>query len=235
MQAVILAGGKGTRLRPFTTFLPKPLVPIDNVPILEIVLRQLKHYGFRSSVLAVNHLAELIMTFFGTGEKIGIDITYSREDKPLGTAGPLTIIPNLEENFLVMNGDLLTTIDYKKLFDSHVAHSNDITICTTKREVKIDLGVLEIEDMKFIDYKEKPTLSYWVSTGIYIINKKVVSAIPHGVQYDMPTLVLRMKNEGKKIGCYTDDFFWLDIGRVEDYETAVKIYSDRKNEFLPHG
>lgn len=234
MQAIILAGGKGTRLRPFTTFLPKPLVPIGNVPILEIVLRQLRHYGFTKAVLAVNHLAELIITFFGNGEKLGIEISYSREDQPLGTAGPLTLVENLEENFLVMNGDILTTADYRKMFDMHVKNDHDVTICTTKREVKIDLGVLKIENGEFIDYDEKPTLSYWVSTGIYIFKRDVVTMIPKGQPFDMPTLMMQLKKQGKKVACFNDDFYWLDIGRVDDYETAVNIFNDRKSEFLPN-
>lgn len=235
MQAIILAGGKGTRLKPFTTFLPKPLVPVGEVPILEVVLRQLKHYGFSDAVLAVNHLAELIMTFFGDGEKLGLHITYSREEQPLGTAGPIALIKELDESFLVMNGDLLTTVNFKELYDYHIAQKNDVTICTAKREVKIDLGVLDIKDNAFVAYNEKPTLSYWVSSGIYILNREVVKTIPRRQPYDMPTLMTELHKKGKKIGCFTKDFYWLDIGRVDDYETAVKIFSEKKNQFLPNG
>ena len=141
MQAIILAGGKGSRLKPFTTSIPKPLVPIGDTPILEVVLRQLKHSGFKDVVLAVNHLAELVMAFFGNGQKIGLNISYSVEDKPLGTVGPLTLMDDLDDNFLVMNGDLLTTINYKDLFNYHLKNKNDITIATHKKEVNIDLGV----------------------------------------------------------------------------------------------
>jgi len=235
MQAVILAGGKGTRLKPFTTNFPKPLVPIGDLPILEVVLRQLKYYGFTDVVLAVNHLAELIMTFCGNGNKLGLNISYSMEDKELGTAGPLAIINKLEDNFLVMNGDLLTTLDYGALFKYHIQNCNDSTISVYKKEVKIDLGVLEVEEDNFRDYIEKPVYNFDVSMGIYIFNKSVLDAIPKGEKMDMPGLILELKKQNRKIRCYRGDYYWLDIGRVDDYETAVEIFSERKKEFLPGG
>lgn len=235
MQAVILAGGKGTRLKPFTTNFPKPLVPIGDMPILELVLRQLKYYGFTDIVLAVNHLAELITAFCGNGRKLGLNITYSVEDKEMGTAGPLTLIEKLEDNFLVMNGDILTTINYNELFNYHIREGNDSTISVYRKEVKVDLGVLEIKDNEFKNYIEKPTYCFDVSMGIYIFNKNILEYIPKDERMDMPELILRLKKENKKIMCFKGDYYWLDIGRIEDYETAIDIFNAKKKEFLPNG
>ena len=232
MQAVILAGGKGTRLKPFTTNFPKPLVPLDDMPILEVVLRQLKYFGFQDIVLAVNHLSEIIMAFFKNGEKFGLNISYSVEDKNLGTAGPLTLIEELDENFLVMNGDLLTTLNYKDLFDFHVNHGIDATISTYKKEIKIDLGVLETEKGDFKRYIEKPTYYFDVSMGIYMFNKHIVQHIPQESQVDMPELIRTLHSLQKKIHCYSGDYYWLDIGRVDDYEQAVDVFKTRRKEFL---
>jgi len=232
MQAVILAGGKGTRLKPFTTCIPKPLIPIGDIPILEVVLRQLKYHGFKDIILSVNHQAELLMAFFGDGKKLGINITYCIEDKPLGTAGSLSIVENLQENFIVMNGDLLTTINYNNLFNYHMNNNNDATISVYDKEVKIDLGVLKIDHNKFLDYLEKPTYNFSVSMGIYTFNRRIIDYIPAGTKYDMPDLILKLNAEHKKILCYSGDYYWLDIGRVDDYNTAVTIFEERRTEFL---
>lgn len=232
MQVVILAGGKGARLNPFTTTIPKPLMPIDGTPILEIVLRQLKHYNFKDIIVAVNHMAELIMAFFGDGKKLGVNLVYSVEDKILGTAGPLKLINNLEDNFIVMNGDLLTTIDYSKLFQYHLENNNDVTIATYKKDIKIDLGVIKIQDSTFLDYIEKPTYCFDVSMGIYVFNKRVVDFINIDQKMDIPDLMLKLRSRNMKIQCYKGDYYWLDIGRAEDYEEANKMFIERSSEFL---
>ena len=170
-QALILAGGKGTRLKPFTNNIPKPLVPVGETPILEIILRQLSNAVFKNITIAVGHLARLIQTFFGDGSELGLNISYSLEKKVMGTAGPISLINNLKENFLVMNGDVLTTLDYDKLQLFHVQNDNDITISTYKKELKIDLGVLEIQEGVFNRYIEKPVYTYDVSMGIYMLNR----------------------------------------------------------------
>ena len=234
MQAVILAGGKGTRLRPFTNIIPKPLVPLGDMPILEVVLRQLRYYGYDRIILAVNHLAELIMSFFGDGSKYGVHIDYSIEDTPLGTAGALSLIETLDENFLVMNGDILTTIDYGDLFERHITTKADITIATYPKEVKIDLGVLEIEDGALLDYIEKPTYHYTVSMGLYIFNRNILTLLEHNTYLDMPDLILRAKKHNMTIHCHQGDYEWLDIGRLDDYEHALALFSDRKRDFLKH-
>lgn len=233
MQAVILAGGKGSRLKPFTTNIPKPLVPVDDMPILEIVLRQLKYYGFTEIFLAVDHLAELVMAFFGDGKKLGLHISYSMEDKALGTVGPLGLIKELDENFLVMNGDLLTTINYKNLFLHHLKHHNDVTIATHQKEVTIDLGVLKINRERFINYIEKPTYYFNVCMGIYIFNKNILDLIPNNKKIDMPDMMTKAKKCGRKIRCYRRNYYWLDIGRPDDYEKAVEIFKEKKDLFLP--
>jgi NDP-sugar pyrophosphorylase family protein len=233
MQAVILAGGKGTRLKPFTNAIPKPLVPIGDMPILEVVLRQLKHYGVDEIKLAVNHLARLIEAFFGKGEQFGLKISYSMEDRILGTAGPLRLLEGLDDNFIVMNGDLLTTIDFGDLYRSHVENACDVTIATFDKQVKIDLGVLKLEGDDFVDYIEKPTYYYRVSMGIYVLSKSVLAYIPKDEKFDMPDLVLALKKAGKKIRCYHGVYDWLDIGRIEDYETAVDLFEANRESYLP--
>lgn len=235
MQAIILAGGKGTRLKPYTTFLPKPLVPIGDVPIIEIVLRQLKYFGFSDIILAVNHLAELIVALLGDGEKYGLRIRYSREEEVLGTAGPLGLIDELEENFIVMNGDLLTTLNYRNFFKEHVNSENDVTICTANKKIKIDLGVLKTTGNKFIEYIEKPTYNFQVSSGIYAMRRSSIKDIEKGKYLDMPDFIRQLQKSGKSISCYNKPFYWLDIGRTQDYETAVDTFLKRKEEFLPHG
>ena len=232
MQAIILAGGKGTRLKPFTITIPKPLMPIGDLPILEIVLRQLSSYGFKDITITVNHLAELIMAFFANGSKLNMDIKYSMEEEFLGTAGPLSLISGYEENFLVMNGDLLTTLNYGKLFDYHLKNKNDITIASYTKEVKIDLGVLHSTDSMFHEYIEKPTYTFDVSTGIYIIGRNCLSFLKRGERLDMPDFIRLLHRQGKKIMCYKDDYLWLDIGRVEDYEKATEIFNTNQKEFL---
>lgn len=233
MKAIILAGGKGSRLKPFTTNIPKPLIPIGEMPILEVVLRQLKHHGFTDVTLAVNHLAELLMAFFRDGKKLGLEIDYSLEDKPLGTAGPIRLVTHESENFLIMNGDLLTTIDYADMYRIHVENDNDATIAVYNKKVKIDLGVLETDGLDFLDYIEKPTYDFDVSMGIYILKRSAVDFIPEDRKYDMPDLMLSLKENGKKVQCYRGDYYWLDIGRIEDYEVATDIFEARKKEFLP--
>ena len=231
-QALILAGGKGTRLKPFTNNIPKPLVPVGEAPILEIILRQLKNAGFTEITLAVSHLARLIQTFFGDGSDLGLKISYSLEEKVLGTAGPIRLVNDLKENFLVMNGDVLTTIDYNKLQLFHIENDYDLTISTYKKEVKIDLGVLEIQEGVFERYIEKPVYKFDVSMGIYMLNRKIVEIIPSDIAFDLPELVMLAKRKGFNIGCYNCECQWLDIGRVDDYEKAIDVFEANKQDYL---
>lgn len=233
MQAIILAGGKGKRLAPYTTILPKPLMPIADMPILEIVLLQLKKHGFTDIVLAVGHLAGLIQAYCGDGSRWGLNITYSMEDEPLGTAGPLSLIDGLEENFLVMNGDLLTNIDYSDLMGYHLQKNALATVSMYNKDVPISLGVLKLDDSgNIIDYIEKPTLTYKVSMGIYILNRKILDHIEKGKYLDFPVLIKQLIGENEKVVGYDFTGYWMDIGRHEDYSKVLEEFENRKDELL---
>lgn len=236
MKAVILAGGKGKRLAPYTTVFPKPLMPIGDIPILEVVLRQLKAHGCEHITLAVGHLAELLRTFFGDGNKLGMKIDYSVEDKPLGTAGPLALIEGLQEPFFVMNGDILTDLDFTALYKYHIQRGAAATIATYERTVKIDFGVLEPDSDGFIaNYIEKPSYDYRVSMGIYVFDPFVLQYIERGKYFDFPDLVKHLIREGKKVASYPFLGYWLDIGRPEDYERAINEFELKRELFLPGG
>lgn len=233
MRAVILAGGKGTRLKPYTTVFPKPLVPIDDMPILEVVIRQLKSNGFTSVTMAVGHLAELLMAYFGDGSKLGLKIDYSKEETPLGTAGPLAMIPGLTDTFLVMNGDILTTLRYRDLIAYHIQKGAAATIAMHERQVKIDLGVIETNaENDLTGYIEKPTYQYRVSMGIYVFSPAVLAYIRPGERLDFPDLVKLLLSKGEKVAGYPFSGYWLDIGRPDDYEQAVEEFSRLRGEFL---
>ena len=234
MRAIILAGGKGTRLAPYTTVLPKPLMPVGDMPILEVVIRQLARHGFNDLTLAVGHLAELLMAYCGNGDKFNVRLDYSREEQPLGTAGPIALVPNLTDSFLVMNGDLLTTLDYTEMVKFHRKRSALATIACYQRDVKIDLGVIEMDSDNWVtNYIEKPTYHYAVSMGIYIFEPEILQYIPHGQRLDLPELVLQMVKVGQKVNVFNFDGYWLDIGRPDDYEAAVNEFSSHRSEFLP--
>ncbi len=233
MQAVILAGGKGTRLRPYTTVFPKPLMPIGEMPILEVVLRQLRRSGFDRVTLAVSYLAELIEAFCGNGSRFGLDLRYSRETRELSTAGPLKLVGGLDSTFLVMNGDLLTTLDYGALVETHRMAGATATIAAHRRTVRIDYGVLEPgPDGRLVNYLEKPEIPYTVSMGIYVLEPEVLDFIEAGESLGMPDLLLRLKAAGRTVLVHESPCLWLDIGRFEDYERAVEIFESMRTEFL---
>jgi NDP-sugar pyrophosphorylase family protein len=234
MKAIILAGGQGRRLAPYTTILPKPLMPIGDVPILEVVIRQLSRAGFDDITMAVGYLAELLMAYFGDGHRWDVRIRYSREEQPLGTAGPLRLIEGLDEPFLVMNGDLLTTLDYRAMWKSHCADDAVGTLATFQRSVSIDLGVIETDDQGLVTgYIEKPTYHYTVSTGVYVLDPLVLKFIPPGKKMDLPDLILKLLDGNFKIAAYQFSGQWLDIGRYDDYEQAIALFERHRDEFLP--
>ena len=233
MQAIILAGGKGTRLKPYTTVFPKPLMPIGDYPILEVVIKQLKHYEFNEITMAVGHLRELIQAFFNNGQKWGVNIAYSVEDKPLGTAGPLNLIENLDDNFLMMNGDILTNMNYQAFFRQHLDSGAICSIATYKKSVKIDLGILETNKLnELTSYIEKPNLDYTVSMGIYAFRRNILNFIPDNSYLDLPELVKKLLEMRERVIAYRFDGFWLDIGRPDDYEVAIQQFDDHKMEFI---
>jgi len=236
MKAVILAGGKGTRLRPYTTIFPKPLVPLGNRPILDIIVKQLIHYGFHEITLTVGYLAELIQAYFSNikNEFKKIKINYVREKEPTGTAGSLRMVSGLDETFLVMNGDILTSLDYSKLIDYHNKKKGILTIAMYKKQIKIDLGVLEVdENDELTGYIEKPEKIYPVSMGIYIYEPAVLKYIEPNKYLDFPNLVLRLLENGEKVQGYHCNDFWMDIGRQEDYVQAQEKFEIMKDIFLP--
>ncbi len=233
MRAVILAGGKGTRLRPYTTVFPKPLMPIGEMPILEIVLRQLKASGFSHVTLAVSYLAELIEAFFGDGGRLGLRIDYSREDRPLSTAGPLRLVPGLDETFLVMNGDVLTTLDYRAMLAHHRRAGAAATIAVHRRSVRIDYGVVETgPDGVLARYIEKPETHYAVSMGINILEPRALAAIGEHEPLGMPDLMMRLKQAGETVTTFEQPCLWLDIGRTDDYADALETFEAHRAEFL---
>jgi len=236
MRAVILAGGKGTRLAPYTTVLPKPLMPIGEMPILEIVIRQLERHGFDDLTLAVGHLAELLMAYCGDGSKFNVKLGYSREEQPLGTAGPIALVPNLDDTFLVMNGDLLTTVDYGAMLKYHRKRGAVATIACYQRDVKIDLGVIEIGADNWVsNYIEKPTYRYSVSMGIYLFEPAILQYIKPNQRLDLPELMMNLMREGRRMNVFNFDGYWLDIGRHDDYEKAIEEFSTHRKDFLPEG
>ena len=232
-RAIILAGGKGARLRPYTVVLPKPLMPIGDHPILEVVVKQLVCAGFERITMAVNHQAELIKAFFGDGAKWGVAIDYSLEDKPLGTMGPLRLIPDLPEHFLVMNGDILTDLDFAAFHDDHVASNSLFTISSHYREQSIDYGVLETDSRRcLVGFREKPNTEYEVSMGVYMISRKVVDVIPGDKSYGFDNLMLDLIATERKITVRAFDGYWLDIGRPDDYLQAIEEFEAMKSRFL---
>jgi NDP-sugar pyrophosphorylase family protein len=234
VKAVILAGGRGTRLAPYTTILPKPLMPVSDKPILDVVINQLRHYGFTEITLAVGYLSELLMAYFGDGSRFGVSIRYSHEDQPLGTAGPIALVENLDEPFLVMNGDILATIDFGELMAYHRSGDAVATIVTYPRSVKIDLGVIEFDEHNQLTaYIEKPTNHYHVSTGVYIFDPRVRQYIPRNQRLDLPDLLLHMRAQGETVRCYRFNGYWLDIGRIDDYQKAVEDFEQNRARFLP--
>jgi NDP-mannose synthase len=221
MQAVILAGGKGTRLRQYTQgILPKPLVPIGETPILDIVIRQLKQAGFTDIIISTGYLAHLIEAYFGDGSKFGVKIRYVKEDTPLNTAGALKLIDGLDENFLVMNGDLLTNANFSEMFNTHVKSKATATIGVVDREEKIDYGVIHYSEDVFYSYDEKPTTKYSVSMGINILHRKSISYISNGEAVGMPDLMTRLEKNGEKVCVFKANCKWLDIGRPADCDKA---------------
>jgi NDP-sugar pyrophosphorylase family protein len=231
-QAVILAGGKGRRLAPYTAVLPKPLMPVGDYPIAEVLVRQLKRSGCTEIIFAVGHLAELLEAYFGDGSRYGVKIRYCRELEPLGTAAPLRNIQGLSETFYVLNGDTLTNLDFEKLLEFHTMQRSLLTIAGLNRKVPIDFGVLEIDGNRLVGYNEKPIHQYWVSIGVYVFNRSVLKYIPGSGPLDFPDLIKILLKENQAVSVFPFEDFWLDIGRIEDYQRSIEEFEKRKGDLL---
>jgi NDP-sugar pyrophosphorylase family protein len=232
-RAVILAGGKGTRLRPYTVVLPKPLMPIGDYPILEVVIRQLAKHGFSHITLAVNHQAELIKAFFGDGSRWGLHIDYSLENQPLGTMGPLHLVDDLPEHFLVMNGDILTDLDFAEFYSRHAESDALFTISSFEREHQIDYGVLATNSADELEgFEEKPKTSYEVSMGVYMLSREVLKYIPAGHAYGFDSLMRDLLAAKRSVRVRRFGGYWLDIGRADDYMRAIDEFGSMQERFL---
>lgn len=237
-RAVILAGGEGTRLRPYTTVLPKPLMPIGDRPVLDIVVRQLKAYGFERITMATGYLAELIEAFFRDGSSYDIAIDYYRERDPLGTVGALALIDGLDgDDVLVMNGDVLTDMDYAALFAEHKRTGAAATIATKLRKIEISLGVLRFgeasDPTRLTGYDEKPTIDFTASMGVYCFAPRALGHIEPGQRLDFPDLILRLIAAGEVVRAWPSEDYWLDIGRHEDYERAQEEFAAVRDRLIP--
>ena len=237
-RAVILAGGEGTRLRPYTTVLPKPLMPIGDRPVLDIVVRQLKAHGIERITMATGYLAELIEAFFRDGSSYGVSIDYYREHEPLGTVGALALIDGLaDDDVLVMNGDVLTDMDYGALLGRHRESGAAATIATKLRHVQISLGVLRFgeddDPTRLTGYDEKPAIDFTASMGVYCFAPRALSFIEPGERLDFPDLILRLIAAGEVVRAWPSDDYWLDIGRHEDYEQAQEEFAAVRDRLIP--
>jgi len=233
MRALILAGGKGTRLLPYTAVLPKPLMPIGDTPILEIIIRQLKKYDISEIILSVGHMAGLIETFFGDGKRFGVKITYSMETQPLGTAGPIALIPDFTSTLLVMNGDVLTSMNYRNLIEYHKENKAEMTVGMSIQSYQNPLGYVEHDENNVItNYVEKPVYQHDVSMGIYIMEPKIASYIEKGKHIDIPELVnILIAHKQKVVGYHCNDY-WLDMGKHDNYNKVNEDFNNNRSLFL---
>jgi NDP-sugar pyrophosphorylase family protein len=233
---VVLAGGRGSRLRPYTAVLPKPLMPVGDDPILAVILQQLAVFGFTRVTLAVNYQAEIIKAYCGDGSKWGLSIDYSLETTPLSTIAPLTLIPDLPENFLLLNGDVLTDVDMGRLYDDHVREQRLFTISAFERTQLVDFGVLEVNaEKRLTGFQEKPKLNYLVSMGIYVVNRVVLEVVPAGRKYGFDDLMSEFLRTGRPVHVERFRGYWLDIGRTDDYMQAVDEFEQMRPRLLRHG
>jgi NDP-mannose synthase len=236
-RAVVLAGGLGMRLRPYTAVLPKPLMPVGDRPVLDIVIRQLRHHGFGRVTIATGYLAELIEAFLRDGAAYDVAIDYHRERTPLGTAGAIASIPGLDQPFLVMNGDVLTDLDYRALLKQHVASGAAATIATITRDVQVSLGVLHFEDAAEPDlltsYDEKPTFEFEASMGVYAFAPRALAYMAPDERLDFPDLIRRLMDAGEAVRAFRSECYWLDIGRHDDYEQALEEFERMRDRLIP--
>lgn len=235
LRAVLLAGGEGTRLKPFTTVIPKPIVPIGGMAIMEIVVRQLVASGCDHITVAVNHQAHLIMAFFGDGSRWGTHIDYSIEDRPLSTIGPLKLIEDLPENFLVLNGDVLTDLSFRQLYKRHLSNKAIATIGVSQRRVHSGFGVLRYDDqdLRITSFQEKPVVEHSVSMGVYAFSRQILDLIPDGRPFGIDDLLLSLIEQDRYAWAFPHSGYWMDIGRPEDYDQANEDFDRMRDRLLP--
>ncbi|HIF10316.1 MAG TPA: nucleotidyltransferase family protein [Sneathiellales bacterium] len=234
MKAVILCGGRGTRLHPYTMTIPKPLLPLGETPILEIVLRQLSEAGFTEAILALGHMSSFFTSYLDAEQdKWDISLRYHFEKVPMGTAGALSQIEDLPDNFVVMNADVLTTLSFRKLMNDHIEKRAKASLTIKRRQVDIDFGVIKSsDDSRLLGYDEKPSIPYDVSIGVNVLNKDALSYIPKGEYFDMPSLMMALVEDGQIVNCHRSDDFWLDIGRAEDFHLASEEFAANPDRFF---
>jgi len=232
-----MAGGSGTRLRPYTAVLPKPLVPIGEISILELVLRQLRWAGFGKVLISVGYKAEIIMAVIGDGSRFNLEVTYHHEDKPLGTVGALAEMDDLSDDFLVMNGDICTNLNFATIYEQHVRDNATATIGTYHREEKVELGVLDLDSNGeyIVSHREKPTYGFDVSMGVNVFNRKVIELIPRGEFFGFDMLMHAMLENDIPVRAYRFDGRWLDIGRPDDYDRMIQEFAENPGAYLPDG
>jgi NDP-sugar pyrophosphorylase family protein len=237
MRAVILAGGRGRRLEPITLTIPKVLAPVGEVPILEIVLRQLRNAGFTQATLALGHLGELVEAYVTSKSRRyeDLEVTTVFEDEPTGTAGALHLVPGLERTFLVMNGDVLTNLDFGALLADHRASSAAMTVACVRQSLRLESGVLHIDAQtgSLLRYEEKPELTFTVSMGVYIYEPQVLQWMPRDRAVDQPEMVERLLALGERVHCHEADCSWYDIGTGDGHRRAQEHFATDPGAFLP--
>ena len=227
MKAVIQCGGKGTRLRPYTLVLPKPLMPVGSKPVLQLLLTWLRRNGTRDVYITTGYLGNLIRGFCGDGGRWDLRIKYLEEPEPLGTVGALSLLRDeLDERFLVINGDVLTDLNLRAFVDCHREHAADLTIATARRTIRMDFGIIEDVDGAVVRFREKPNLTQVVSMGVYCMEPKVLRQIPSGVPFGFDNMMSCMLDQGMSVHSFPHNGFWLDIGRVEDFQKAQDLAWD---------
>ena len=226
-KVVLMVGGLGTRLRPLTKDTPKPMLKVGNKPILQTIVEKFRDYGYTNIVMCVNFKLNIIQEYFGDGGEFGVNIEYILEDNRMGTAGGLSLLKeNPTEPFFVMNADLLTNVNFEHLHDFHVSNDSMGTMCVQYYDFKVPYGVVNIENTKILSVKEKPTQKFFVNAGIYMLSPESLKYIPKKQFYDMPTLFEKLINENQNIISFPLREYWLDIGRVEEYEKANEDYDE---------
>jgi NDP-sugar pyrophosphorylase family protein len=241
MKAVVLAGGEGVRLRPLTYSIPKPLLPIGRRPILEIIIERLKEHGFRDIILNVGYKAELIEAYFRDGRTMDVNITYFRDDKPCGTCGPVKLVEHLldSEAFVTMNGDLLTDLDFSRMYQIHVSSSSELTIAVKNYSMKLPYGVVEMQNNRIASIREKPELEFLINAGIYVLSPSALEIVPEDEFFDMTDLIQELIDQRRKVEAYCIDCEWQDLGTMESYQEVNEAYLETQghpiSRFLDRG